>query len=395
MVLVTGPAFAKLFRTLLPKSSTKTQIRYIYAVCKEEPSKILNDELLMNKLTYERAIEEKEIEIQTCGSLFQRWRKEKKYWTVPKGDINFKVKYIDTGYQNCDPKVSPLVLALHGSPGSYNDFNSITSHLYDLGVRVVSPLFPDGKSLNAKVFRHTPEEKSEYVKDFLSALNIPKIDLLICHSSAVFPGQLLCLENNQITTNALCLLNPTSFENPRMMKPFSLMKFLIRLYEFPIGYQITKAAAKQLEKKTGLTKGTSGDNFFSAFTMVHSSIPQQRIHFEKLLKRNFPIMMVYSNNDKLIHPNDSLKMAKMMVHEEEIRRFDSAGKVTNVGGTNPFKKVLSFENGTHFVFKKQPEMTSKAVASFLFEHFDSHKQQCKHKSLSWEHIPHVPWQTEK
>ncbi|GFT25686.1 uncharacterized protein NPIL_343431, partial [Nephila pilipes] len=83
------------------------------------------------------------------------------------------VKYVDTGHQG-KGAFKPTVISLHGSPGTYKEFNAITANLCKKGVRVIAPNFPGTEHAHPSVFRHTPEEKAEFIRDFLRALRVPR-----------------------------------------------------------------------------------------------------------------------------------------------------------------------------------------------------------------------------
>ncbi|XP_035208721.1 uncharacterized protein LOC118183328 isoform X2 [Stegodyphus dumicola] len=313
------------------RQKTVTLFRFAHALSKPKVEPYIENTSTIQRLPYTEALKEKEIQIAVCGQLYHKWRKERRYWSVPKGDVEFKVKYIDTGHQERPRSESPIVVALHGSPGSYKNFDAIISHLYRLGVRVISPILPTLDVKNPTRFRHTPEEKSEYVKGFLKALRVP-----------------------------------------RVMKPYWLTHSLIRIYEFPVGHQITTFLAKRMIQKRQLKEGNFGEHFLGSLTMCHSSVPKQAVHFKNLLDRNFPIMLAFSENDKLIAKASSYRMAKMMMDENDVQRYDKDGKLDRAGGTNPFRKAIAFENGSHYIFKKYPDIISEAIATFLFQHFDNH-----------------------
>ncbi|KAG8190555.1 hypothetical protein JTE90_014035 [Oedothorax gibbosus] len=321
-------------------------------------------------IPFEDASKERSVEIATCGQLFEKWRRENRFWSVPKSDVHFTVKYVDTGYGTSDQSM-PVVVSLHGSPGSYNDFAPVTSHLYNQGVRVIAPNFPGGNDVQPKVFRHTPEEKSQYIRDFLKALRVPRVDLLLCHSSALFPGLQLSLHNEGVAVNSLCLLNPTALEIPRLLNPVWLTYSLIRLTEFPLGYKMTCLLGEKLAKKPELKGGSFQEHLLSAVTLLNSDIPKQNIPFQTLLNQNFPILLAYSENDKLIAKKSSHKMAKMMVDEEDIYTYDKEGKLNRPGGLNPFRKVMAFQNGSHFLLRTYPEKICHAVSDFLFQQFNN------------------------
>lgn len=56
---------------------------------------------------------------------------------------------------------------------------------------------------------------------------------------------------------------------------------------------------------------------------------------------NFPIMMAFSENDKLIAAKSAYKMAKILVGDEtEIHRFDKDGKLVKKGDGHDFIAIF-------------------------------------------------------
>ncbi|GFT02791.1 uncharacterized protein NPIL_525141 [Nephila pilipes] len=128
---------------------------------------------------------------------------------------------------------------------------------------------------------------------------------------------------------------------------------------------------KRLAKKPELKGGTFEEHFLSAFTLLHSNIPERAASFQMLLDQNFPVFLAYSHNDKLISRKTSRKMADMMVVSRDIIIYDEDGKAKGSGGINPFRKVMAFEKGSHFLTRTYPDIISEAVSSFLFDQFQN------------------------
>ncbi|GIX94613.1 hypothetical protein CDAR_299251 [Caerostris darwini] len=326
--------------------------------------------------SFEDVTKEKEIEVHTCGKLYEKWRKERKFWTVPTSDHTFNIKYIDTGHHGKE-SCKATVVSLHGSPGSYKEFDPITSHLYKKGVRVIAPNFPDAVPFPADnvvqptKFRHTPEEKAQLIRDFLQALRVSRVDLILCHSSALFPGLHLSLDNKEVAVNSLALVNPTGLEIPRLLKPLWITKPMVKMCEFPMGYKISQAIGKRIANKPELKGGSLDKHFLSAYTLLHSSIPKQEVLFRALLNQNFPILLAFSHNDKLISKRTSYKMAEIMVDAKDVLIYDKNGNAHGSGGENPFRKVMAFEKGSHFLTRTYPDIISESISSFLSQQLEN------------------------
>lgn len=86
-------------------------------------------------------------EITTCDELYKSWKKTNKlYRNAPEKGLTMDVEYIDTKNELISQsKRKPIVLALHGSPGTYHTFDPFITHLTQQGARVISPNFPSKK----------------------------------------------------------------------------------------------------------------------------------------------------------------------------------------------------------------------------------------------------------
>lgn len=83
-----------------------------------------------------------EICIKTCGNLYQKWREERRFRNLPDGDLKFKITYFDNGNSFLKDKNSvPVIVAIHGAPGSYKDFVGLSSY-FEQKARVIIPNFP-------------------------------------------------------------------------------------------------------------------------------------------------------------------------------------------------------------------------------------------------------------
>lgn len=149
------------------------------------------------------------IRIVTCKETYSKQRDKYIFKSCPKEGIAIDVQYADTHAPANGTKSSlPTILALHGAPGSYSDFEAILKHFETRSVRVISPNFPDIAFTDAnKAFRHTAEEKSEFVHDFLKQLHVERVDVAVMHSAATYPCLKLWKEQPQLF-KSLVVMNP-------------------------------------------------------------------------------------------------------------------------------------------------------------------------------------------
>jgi len=121
----------------------------------------------------------KSVDVQVCGQLYNELKVKKSlYRETPEDGIPARIDYADTldttdTEGNVIQRDSPTVLLLHGAPGSHRDFKYLIQQLQASGHRVIAPNFPDYKmTTKTRVFRHSGQEKKEYIKAFLNAIHV-------------------------------------------------------------------------------------------------------------------------------------------------------------------------------------------------------------------------------
>ena len=91
----------------------------------------------------------KSVVINTCATLYQQWASRKRMYAKASQGLTVKVEYADTE-DLCHTESQPItILALHGAPGSYEDFQPFIEHFGAKNVRIIVPNYP-GKQ-NVKI----------------------------------------------------------------------------------------------------------------------------------------------------------------------------------------------------------------------------------------------------
>ncbi|GFT54446.1 uncharacterized protein NPIL_533951 [Nephila pilipes] len=312
---------------------------------------------------------EYEVNIKTCGDLYRRWRKERKFKSLPNGDLNFKVTYIDN-YKNCDIKSKssiPVIVGIHGAPGSYNDFYGLASYLQDKA-RIIVPNLPDFSFYKPGVFRFSTEEKAQFLKDFLAEISVSRIDALVLHSSGIYPALRLCFDDS-LTIKSLIMLNVATHNfDMKCTRHIKQMRKIVVACENPLLLKILQPLAPYLLKiaKIPIRIENVMDTLLSATTMVYADIPQAKESFIHLSLKGTPILYAFSNDDKVIGKKASYDLTNLLgASNDDIYIYDKDGILIHKGRECSALKVMSFEEGSHYVFKKHADIIHKAVEDFL------------------------------
>ncbi|KAF7493312.1 hypothetical protein SSS_07981 [Sarcoptes scabiei] len=193
----------------------------------------------------------KYVHINTCSHLYRNWALNRKsmYAKHPNG-LDLLVEYADN-IDNLTGSNHPIIVALHGAPGSHEDFAPFIQYFTSKNIRMIVPNYPDFKlTIQTKVFRHSSEEKFQFVKDFLLAINVKRIDLLLSHSSSVYPTTLMLFDQNQISIKAVGLFNPAGHRRIMAMRPAWFTEGSVKVYQNKLGRFIYKVFGRSFIKVT-------------------------------------------------------------------------------------------------------------------------------------------------
>ena len=110
--------------------------------------------------------------------------------------LNSQVDYIDSS----SDENKPVILCLHSTPGSIYDFKKLITYFGlnpESDYRVVVPRFPgfDFTEQN-DCFYHSALERAQFIRDFISQLNINEIECLVVHSSSIYSASYLWMEDD-------------------------------------------------------------------------------------------------------------------------------------------------------------------------------------------------------
>lgn len=180
------------------------------------------------------------------------------------------------------------------------------------------------------VFRHSVHEKAEFLKDFLKTINVPKIDMLVTHSSACYPGLKLWKDDDGPEVKSIALINASGHRRIRAMKPAWFIDGSVHVYMNPVGRWIYRKIAPIVFKAMNVpVKIENIDNvLLSATTVYHSEVQNLPTYLEAVKDRQVPLLFVFSENDKLVESKVFYEMTEMLdAKESHFARFDKEGNL--------------------------------------------------------------------
>lgn len=305
--------------------------------------------------------------LQICGKLYQTLKDETTYRDAPIEGVSVTAKYFDNQHLlSSEPKST--LLMLHGAPGSHKDFEPLINRLSEKNHRIIAPDFPglELSRVTNYMYRHSPEEKSDFTKELLKQLGIREVDMVISHSSGSFTAANLATGSCP-RIKSLGLMNPVGFELIPQMKPYLLWRSLFVLLSGGYERLVVKIVETAMKMKS---------NPFSVEDLegaIEGGIAQMNVDREKLRDQiseirnsSLPLLYVYSENDRVMTRSLNKQLIQSLGKDESNADvYDRTGRLVSLVSSDGSPELIQFSNGGHFTFKKSPEIVSEAINNFL------------------------------
>lgn len=323
-------------------------------------------------VVHEGPYKERHITVHTCAELFREWKhKRPGYKHVNEEGISVPLTYIHTGLDRQAAPGEPVVFAVHGAPGTYREFDSLVPVLDGQGASVIVPTLPDlNFSMKTQSFWHSVEERTDLLKKFLKAINVREIDMMVAHSSSMYPMLRLALRDPEIKIKSLVFIAPSGCRRITQLSPYWLMKSFDEWFRVPWLQEFLCGLAVYIVRVLGKPnnnqmKGT----ILSMITIRNSKYDEAGPMVCELKRRGVPMLMLYGERDKLIDAAVSEEMAAMMgVQRAQIHvyngRDDKTAVLLQSGKPDGNCEVVCFKQGTHYAFKKYPNIFNDVILQF-------------------------------
>ncbi|XP_060068212.1 uncharacterized protein LOC132548366 isoform X2 [Ylistrum balloti] len=264
---------------------------------------------------------------------------------------------------------TPLVVAVHGVPGSSQDFDVIGRKLAGHGIRVVGLDFPGfGKSrlLGQDIYHldHSTEGKYEMLTTILDTLDITRVDVLMGHSAGTWLNYKVAADSNLVKSSVF--LNPLSKRYHRSLRPFVAVKLLAALLRTSFLHSTFLRCLPFIYKVLGFV--LEEDAFPSLPIAVESvrypNFDKMQAYAETAAARKHPFVMAITRNDKIGEWNFGMEMAYHMgIEAGEITEHKNDVAISD--DDTVYRRVLLFERGGHLVHRAHEEEVIKHTLQLL------------------------------
>lgn len=275
--------------------------------------------------------------------------------------VGFNVGFIDTahGLSLKEKANMPIILAVHGIPGTHEDLAHFLERYAQQGFRVIIPNLPSFgittfiERSTMRYFSHSTEEQVDFIVQFLSTLGVSKLHLVVGHSVGTLPLTVLCAKSTKSIIKGAVFLCPIhGHKLPRGMQPKWLLEQSgIWFYSNFICRWIVVQVYKQIIAPRNKVKKSSSEEvgaiIQTGYNMGFDYLPGIAMEMDI---RKIPLLYVITEDDPLIDASCSKEYAYMLgVAERHFAVYDQIGNLVRQGDTSSrsYSRGVLFKGNSH------------------------------------------------
>ncbi|XP_076472171.1 uncharacterized protein LOC143301632 [Babylonia areolata] len=288
-------------------------------------------------------------------------------WEDVPGGLVFDTAYLDSMPDSSVNPAMPLVVSLHNTPGSNHDLTPVLQAFAKSGCRVLAPAFPGTGHTEgilaaySDVFSHSTSEKAEFVRDFLAALDVKKVDLLIGHGSGCYPAMRLTAGKDTST-----LFKSTAFLSPWPHCSFkgtsqkNLLILLHDMWERPFYRPMARALSRLV---TNTPNTTALERMAMVYTLYNLNFEEVGGFGLALDTQKFPRVMFFAEDDSFVDAQLSYQLAEMIgIGSDCTHRFTGQLERDKM---DHFPSCLVFDKGGQHVHSQQSGVITAVLFNLL------------------------------
>ncbi|GAU89142.1 hypothetical protein RvY_01726 [Ramazzottius varieornatus] len=309
----------------------------------------------------------KRVKFKTCKEVYQAQIQTGEL-RKPVDGIEVDVGYIDTGFPDNYGTSNyaglfPTVLCLHGAAGSHKDMADVIRVLAARGARVLCPNFPGvGETPMDEdyVYKHTTIENNYFTLDFLSALGVRHVDLVVSFSCGCYTAVPLAV-STRFPIGGLAMLQIAGHRVYKALKPYWVLKTVVGAMKVPIVRKILNPVSLVIMKMTGW-RHISGIDTPYIMGLVTTGVPfdsYQKVSKELPFHR-IPLLLSYSQDDKFMDAHISQEYAEMVgIPKDDLTIYDEGGQIYQRGKMvtledDKYLRGIVFRKGGHYAQRREP-----------------------------------------
>lgn len=216
-------------------------------------------------------------------------------------------------------------------------------------------------------------------------LVLNRIDLLVSHSSAVYPTVLLWKDQEVAEIKSIAFLNPSGHRRIKAMRPKIVTSVFVRVYQNRLGRGLCRTFGTTVLSITGCpVRPDNMDNvILSATTMVYSKFRHLEEYLNEIREKGVPILMVLSENDKLVDTQISYEMAHILgAKQDSFSVYNQYSVLEKERKSHFLPWIVVLPEGGHYSFVNHPKVVNGEIMSFLEKLKESSSNSCQEKDTT-------------
>lgn len=152
------------------------------------------------------------------------------------------------------------------------------------------------------------------------------------------------------------------------MRPKIVTSVFVRVYQNTLGRGIVRTFGTTVLSITGCpVRPDNMDNvLLSATTMVYSKFRHLQRYLDEIREKGVPILMVLSENDKLVDTQISYEMANILgAKEDSYSVYNQYSVIEKERRTKSFPWIVVLPEGGHYSFVNHPKVVNGEIIRFL------------------------------
>ncbi|CAG2115354.1 unnamed protein product [Medioppia subpectinata] len=236
-------------------------------------------------------------------------------------------------------------------------------------IRVIVPQMPEFSLTRLSMaFWHSNDERSQFIRDFLQAINVTKIDCLVSHSGGTNANSKIWSDPQELTIGSICLFSPFVFwKLPHFQ---TVCRYWAQVGETTAGINAMDALRPdKMARDLGFMLSLeSVDEMLLCGHFSRSDTDKLHHRLEYIRSHQIPTLLVHGERDDLV-PNDHFQhfVRDLGATDEHIVRYscDKNFAIESVPQSDHWIQVITFKAGGHLSYIKYSDIVNKHIVNHL------------------------------
>ena len=219
----------------------------------------------------------------------------------------------------------------------------------------------------SQYYRHSAEERADYIKRVLEATQINHIDIVASHSCGSYVSAQLFADKSSADIGSLAFLNPMPTDYIAATKPQYVLRNLVNGWASKYQPFVEKYGVKALELAGyPYTKNKIEDIVEACSTHFRTNRAQYVSNLNHIASAKVQLLVVVSDTDQFVTRNQTKNFLDILsVSSNQEFVYDKSGKLLQEGNERGRRKVLRMHGGGHFAYVKHSDIVNDEVTQLL------------------------------